>query len=250
MTMSVNPSAFLNLTTAFLAAGCSFEGRATSSDAGPDPSLVGRWPLDGNVTDASGRGHDGMIQGGATFAPGFLGQALSLDGVNGHALVADASDHDFGVGDFSLEALVHPLRDGMAEALITKRDSGNGYELYRSASGQLIFFGAGCGNGATGGDLPAGVWSRVAATRKAGVIGLFVNGAQTGTGACADNFANAGSLAFGCNGPDLGCGEPFQGRIDEVSLRNTASEDATAVNDFCAHQALAGVAPLPAECNP
>jgi hypothetical protein len=97
-----------------------------------DGSLVGWWLLNGTVADASSGGHVGALQGGAAFAAGLIGQALSLDGVNDSFTVANTNDHNFGTGDFTLAAWVRPGRDGVAEALITKRSSSNGYELYRA----------------------------------------------------------------------------------------------------------------------
>ena len=213
-----------------------------------DNSVVSRWLLNGDVTDASGLGHDGTLQGGAAFAPGLVGQALALDGTNDSMTAADTSDHDFGTGDFWLSAWVHPLRDGMAEALITKRDSGNGYELYRSDAGQLVFFSPTCGNAAMGGALPMATWSHVTARRTGTAIRIYVDSALAGMGTCAENFANAGPLTLGTNGPLAGNMEAFQGRIDEVVLRNTGSEEAAIVNEFCADQTVAGVDPLPAAC--
>lgn len=45
-----------------------------------DSSLVGWWKMDGDGTDSSGNGHDGVLEGDAHFAAGYLGQALALDG--------------------------------------------------------------------------------------------------------------------------------------------------------------------------
>jgi regulation of enolase protein 1 (concanavalin A-like superfamily) len=51
-----------------------------------DPSLVGWWKLDdeksGVAVDYSGYDNYGMLTGGPTFAEGYLGDALSFDGVN------------------------------------------------------------------------------------------------------------------------------------------------------------------------
>ena len=57
---------------------------AAAQGAG-SPSLIAHWPLDGNATDASGNGHDGILTGkeGAakpTPIPGKRGQALRFDG--------------------------------------------------------------------------------------------------------------------------------------------------------------------------
>ena len=44
--------------------------------------LVGYWAGEGNANDSSGNGNDGTLQNGATTAPGKVGDAFSLDGVD------------------------------------------------------------------------------------------------------------------------------------------------------------------------
>ena len=50
----------------------------------PPSSLVSWWPGDGHAEDI-GDSNDGSLQGGATFAPGVVGQAFTFDGVSGAA---------------------------------------------------------------------------------------------------------------------------------------------------------------------
>ncbi|MFZ1220537.1 MAG: LamG-like jellyroll fold domain-containing protein [Chthoniobacterales bacterium] len=45
------------------------------------PGMVSWWPGDGKAVDIIG-GNDGTLQGGATFAPGMVGQAFSFDGLD------------------------------------------------------------------------------------------------------------------------------------------------------------------------
>jgi len=54
-----------------------------------DPDLVGWWPLDGSAADASGNGHDGVLEGDATYVPGVFGQAISLDGDGDYVMITD-----------------------------------------------------------------------------------------------------------------------------------------------------------------
>ncbi|UCE50466.1 MAG: hypothetical protein JSW47_09935, partial [Phycisphaerales bacterium] len=42
--------------------------------------LVGWWKFDGDGTDSSGNGLSGTLSGDAHYEPGYLGQALALDG--------------------------------------------------------------------------------------------------------------------------------------------------------------------------
>ena len=54
-----------------------------------DTSLVGWWKMDGDGSDASGSGRDGVLEGDAHFAPGYRDQALALDGDGDYFTVTD-----------------------------------------------------------------------------------------------------------------------------------------------------------------
>jgi hypothetical protein len=216
-----------------------------------DHSLVGWWWLDGNANDSSAHGHTGSLQNGAAYAAGRINQALSLDGTNDFLNVPSSADFDFASGDFTLSAWVRPARNGVNESFIAKRDMTNsGYELYRSATGQLIFFTPAHGSEAVGPVLPTGEWHRIGASRTGGMVRLFVDGVPVSMGASPDSFANGAALTIGCNGVVAGCTEQFQGLMDDVIVRNAASSDAQLLNDYCADQALAGIDPLPTVCLP
>ena len=56
----------------------------------PPPSgLVGWWPGEGNANDVIG-GNNGILEGGATFTPGIVGQGFRLDGTNSYVQIPDA----------------------------------------------------------------------------------------------------------------------------------------------------------------
>jgi hypothetical protein len=94
-----------------------------------------------------------------------------------------------------------------------------------------------------------GAWHRVAVVRSAGMVFLYVDDAMIGSGSCSDNFSNSADLTLGCSGADLGCAEPFQGLIDEASVRDQGSSAAVILNSYCADQArLNPSGPLPAAC--
>jgi hypothetical protein len=53
-----------------------------------DPNLVAWWKLDGDLSDASGHGHDGgTFLGDAHFEPGMIGQALALNGTGDYVII-------------------------------------------------------------------------------------------------------------------------------------------------------------------
>ena len=60
-------------------------------DTPPADGLIAHWPAEGNANDIAGGNH-GTLQGGATFAPGIVGQAFSFDGVDSLVEVPAAAD--------------------------------------------------------------------------------------------------------------------------------------------------------------
>ena len=64
--------------------------------AGLGDGLLGYWPMDegGGTTvgDTSGHGNDGVLQGGAVWTTGQVGNAVSFDGVDGVVEVADTGE--------------------------------------------------------------------------------------------------------------------------------------------------------------
>ena len=71
----------------------------------PPPGLASWWPGDGNAEDLAGA-HAGTQQGGATFAPGVVDQAFSLDGVDDFVDFGTAVGN-FGTDDFTLDLWVN-----------------------------------------------------------------------------------------------------------------------------------------------
>jgi hypothetical protein len=77
----------------------------------PPSGLVGWWPGNGNTDDIVGGNH-GALAGDATFGPGMVGQAFSLDG-DGDYVDLGTAVGDFGTGDFTVQARL--LRSHRAE---------------------------------------------------------------------------------------------------------------------------------------
>src|SRR5258708_6766750 len=65
----------------------------TSNCVSVPSGLVGWWPGEGNTDDIQA-GDNGTLQGGATFAPGEVGQAFSLNGTNAYVQAPDSSALD------------------------------------------------------------------------------------------------------------------------------------------------------------
>src|SRR5262245_57824466 len=78
-------------TIALIAATMMAGLHASASDL---PGIVSRWSAEGNANDSVGS-HNGMLQGGVTFASGIVGQAFNLDGT-GAVQVPDSPSLNFG----------------------------------------------------------------------------------------------------------------------------------------------------------
>jgi hypothetical protein len=65
----------------------------TSPAGGADPNLAGWWRFDegsGDIAvDSSGNGNDGTLVGGATWATGYFGGGIELDGTSGYISIPD-----------------------------------------------------------------------------------------------------------------------------------------------------------------
>jgi hypothetical protein len=66
--------------------------------------LIGWWRFDGDFSDSSGLGNDGVPEGDPTFVEGYFGDALDLDGSD--FVVIDAVADDFAGTDITLSAWV------------------------------------------------------------------------------------------------------------------------------------------------
>ena len=88
------------------------ESEAANLACVPPPSgLVGWWPGDGSPNDIA-EGHDGVLRNGATFAPGMVGQAFSLGGVNDYVEISDEPNLRLSEGSFSIDAWILPTGPG------------------------------------------------------------------------------------------------------------------------------------------
>lgn len=84
----------------------------------PPPSgMVSWWPGDGDANDITGGNH-GALQNGATFAPGKVAQAFSVDGVDDYVQFGDIMD---GLnGGFTLDAWIQTTAIVGNKAIIAK----------------------------------------------------------------------------------------------------------------------------------
>jgi len=139
-----------------------------------------------NAADSSGKGHTGTLTGGATWAAGKQGHAVSLDGNTGYVslpanIVADVSDFtiaawvywnasknwerifDFGSGTGRYMMLTPRANTGIARFAITLNGSAGEQDINGNVA------------------LPTGQWAHVAVTLSGSVGTLYLNGNAIGS---------------------------------------------------------------------
>ncbi|NYF80268.1 LamG-like jellyroll fold domain-containing protein [Granulicella arctica] len=139
-----------------------------------------------SVADASGNGHTGTLNGGATCVADRQGHALSLNGSNGYVDLPSQLMHD--VADFTVSAWVFWNASRNWERIF---DFGAGLDRYLMltpcASSGVVRFSMTV-TGASGervinghAALPTGTWVHVAVTLSGRVGTLYVNGVAVGS---------------------------------------------------------------------
>ncbi|MBI3852594.1 MAG: immunoglobulin domain-containing protein [Verrucomicrobia bacterium] len=196
----------------------------------PPSGLVSWWQAESNALD-NADGNDGMLQNGATFAAGKVGQAFSFDGVDDVVIVPDAPNLRFGpTSPMTVDMWAFRTSTNAAQHLIGKRSGCTSSST--EGTFQLVFDGAGAGLafGPPGGScacsgqsLPLNTWTHLAGTFDGTTLRLFINGQLAATTPGSLGPANTAPLKIadsGTCGADYGAA--FGGLIDEVSIYNRA----------------------------
>jgi hypothetical protein len=197
--------------------------------------LVAWWRAEGNANDSVGTNHGTML-GGAGFAPGAVGQAFRLDGVDDWVSIANTAAMDFGTGDFTIELWMNldsvtRLQDVVLKVCCGFYPSHRVY-LIEVESGTLRFLirdtAANQNDLIVPAGLVPGVWHHVAAVREGDTSRLYLDGTLIGgqTAGTAVDTGSAGTAAFGRQMPLNPCcptdTRVFGGSLDEISLYRRA----------------------------
>ena len=213
------------------------EGETLHLDLSEPASKVAWWRGEEDARDEVGP-HDGTLVGGATFAPGLVGQAFSLDGVDDLVRVAHAPGLNL-IGSFSLIAWIFPTAEDKNQRIFSKWETSGvaglseyclfiepGMVLYfqivdeaHRLDPQFINFRS-----------PANVlirntWNQVAAVydQSTGTRRIYVNGVEVAKRQDLPITLYSGSvdLIIGAQHPESITGF-FKGLIDEVSIYHRA----------------------------
>jgi hypothetical protein len=211
---------------------------AASSCTFPPSGLVGWWPGDGNAHDIVGT-NDGTLVNSVTFAPGKVGQAFSLNGVNQY--INTGSSATFDVLNFTIDAWVHiDPATNVGERRVISRDD---VVVVPDSSRQLFVLKSSSPSGSGGADghavfailkggalaqvsapaaLTAG-WHHLAGVRFRSTLALYVDGVlvATTTTSITGTISPLAPLVIGQVSPALNA-EFFPGLIDEVEIFDRA----------------------------
>ena len=217
----------------------------------PLPSgIVGWWPAESNATDVVA-GNNGTLMNGTSFAPGEVGMAFNLNGVNNFVVANPSSVTNLDVGQGSgmtIEGWINPTTTPSRTMMLVE------YERVLGGSGsdvgiQFVMnsvpnagYSPGCLGvnlvdttpashtfGSAGNVLTAGVWQHIALTydKNSGIAVLYTNGVPTaqayfGTFTPQTSYTN---LLFGASTYYNSPSSPdnvYSGLMDEMSLYNRA----------------------------
>jgi serine/threonine-protein kinase len=211
------------------------------TEAGPilrtfqiDPSLVAHWKFDEGsgaaAADSTRHRNAGSLLGGAGWAAGKLGGALSVDGLDGHVLVPDSPGLNSVTRDFTVAAWVYRRANQRGWRVIVARQFGpadeNQYVLcFLDDEAVFIVYTSEKELTLTGPPVANGEWIHLAGTYDGSMMRLYVNGRESISSALTGAImADRRPLVIGADPTDDmgGIDETFAGLIDDVRLYNRA----------------------------
>lgn len=165
--------------------------------------LVYHLPMNGNVVDHSGKAHVTTIANGPLQElPGKFGSALQFNGTNQSLSTPDTPDLNFNTGDFSLACWFYPSGFVTGQSLLSKNFGGNGpgYGARLINGSASLWLADGVAPTETLGLVFAvqnNQWYHYAATRKNGVVTVYINGIAGAPAVTNRNTDTSQSLVVG-----------------------------------------------------
>jgi hypothetical protein len=152
----------------------------------PPADIVSWWGAEGTAADYE-TNNPGMLEGGASYAAGEVGQAFDFRNGTGYVQVPDSPSLALGANDFTIELWVDFSTLNAGQAFIAK-DDGVGQAnkwLFWLNNGQLQFY---VGNGDAQGSFGSGsfhpvlnTWYHLAVTRSGSLLSFYVDGVLSST---------------------------------------------------------------------
>ena len=196
-------------------------------------ALIHHWKLDENATDSVGSAN-GTAQGGAGYATGRFGQAVSLDGVDDFISTTTAGNAVIPTTDYTLMAWVFwDGANGSRGYIAGGQNSGTSGETFtmgKAADGsdRILFLNllpiGGQANSiaeSPSASFSTGTWHHVAYTvdSTSGTT-IYLDGSPVGTNPTRTTHTASTSVFNIGNNPQTSSPNPFDGLIDEVAVFN------------------------------
>ncbi len=197
----------------------------------PPAGLVSWWSGDGNPEDLYDL-NDLTAHNGATFGPGKVSKALSLDGVDDYFTVADNGSLNPGTNDFTYEFWLKTTDITFGYILEKRVGCGGGsfYSVHVQDTGVIaveLDDSSGTNYNVIISTIPVndGAWHHVALVRQGATGTVYIDGvanvSSTTTG--TTNISNDRPLTIGQGV----CRRPFSGKIDELTYYQSALSTST-----------------------
>lgn len=190
----------------------------TQTCAAPSAGLSNFWTGDNSANDFVGTNH-GTLQNGAGYTLNArVGEAFNLDGVDDFVNVA--SPISLG-STFTVELWIYPTMAGGYRHIVSNGYTSANFGALYFVNDRLEYWQGGTTRATTPAtSVPLNQWTHIALVYDGSIAQLYLNGAASGanTGVHPENFNNP--LRFGY--AVVQESGNFQGRLDEISLYNTA----------------------------
>ena len=207
----------------------------------PMPSgLISEWTGNGTAADSTGR-NNGVLKGGARFAPGHGAKAFDFNGTSGYVSIPSTKGLDFAPNDsFTLNAWVKPAEIGRYEAIIVRGDPTGFWDW-----GILIDPGGHFYTGHGGHDVAQsqtvalpGAWYFVTVTYTAGAYKMYVDGDQENQAADSALPGETGAIAIGRKGGATGPDQTnfFSGLVQDVRVYSRALSSDEIARDYASEE--------------
>lgn len=192
--------------------------------------LVGWWRFNGDATDSSSIGNDGIVYGGENYFDSPMGKALIFDGESDYVGCGNDTSLDI-TQAITIEAWVKPsafLANPDHSTIATKALA---YYFQVDGSGYLRVYQyntSPAGYHSSNNPILLNVWQHVAYTYDGSNVRMFINGVLdktipvTGTIQVSNKHLGIGMNLDASGNPYPNFYRQFQGEIDEVRIWNTA----------------------------
>ena len=190
---------------------------ASALAAGPEDTLIGYWPLDGDTLDESGLENHGTTEGNPIFEPGMYEEALYFDG-NGDYLVIDSVADDFTNDDLTLSAWIKTADTGTWQWWFSCNTAGGGNVIILGLiSGNIVVH---QGSVQVTSDTVVNdlEWRHVAYSRIGSAGSLYINGEFEGTHTASFSLGTDNRWSIGQEWDGGSPGDFLDGTVDDVRI--------------------------------